>query len=147
MRIWIQCGNGTGTRGQQRRLQRFNRYIDVGRHEFSFRLEVCKETELEKKATAFTQKTYALNFYPHGKGEKKEESLVTLSNENITLSAFRKVLSNTYMVSLVNNFRDEAECVCTVFAKSVKMSFGQYEVKTLLYKDSDLKEQSSMLIL
>lgn len=126
---------------------RFNRYIDVGRHEFSFRLEVCKETELEKKATAFTQKTYALNFYPHGKGEKKEESLVTLSNENITLSAFRKVLSNTYMVRLVNNFRGETECVCTVFDKSAKLSFGQYEVKTLLYKDSDLKEQDSMLIL
>ena len=126
---------------------RFNQYIDVGRHEFAFRLEVCKEEELERKATAFTQKAYALNFYPHGNGEKKEESVITLSNKNISLSALRKVSVDTYMVRLVNNFNKKTECICEVFNKSVKLSFGQYEVKTLLYKDGDLLEQASMLIL
>ena len=125
-------------------LGRFIGQTSFGTQEYGEETEECSQRFV---GTAFTQKPYALNFYPHGKGEKKEESLVTLSNENITLSAFRKVLSNTYMVRLVNNFRGETECVCTVFDKSVKLSFGQYEVKTLLYKDSDLKEQDSMLSL
>ena len=126
---------------------RFNYYIDLGRHTFTFRLQVCKEEELEKKATAFTQKPYALNFYPHGNGTKKETSPITLSNENITLSTLRKVSADTYMVRLINNFSQAAECTCTVFDKTMNLSFGKYEVKTLLYKDGELKEHDSMLCL
>ena len=126
---------------------RFNHYIDLGRHEFTFRLEVCKEEELERKATAFTQKPYALNFYPHGDGEKKEMSAIILSNANITLSAFRKVDKNTYMVRLVNNFKEEMACDCSVFGKSIMLSFGKYEAKTLIYKNDELMETDSMLYL
>ena len=124
---------------------RFNHYIDLGRHEFTFRLEVCKEEELEKKATAFTQKPYALNFYPHGEGKERETGAISLSNENITLSAFRKVAVDTYMVRLVNNFKSEANCACTVFDQSLNLSFSKYEVKTLLYERGVLKEHKSML--
>ena len=124
---------------------RFNHYIDLGRHTFTFRLQVCKEEELEKKATAFTQKPYALNFYPHGNGTKKEVSPITLSNENITLSTLRKVSEDTYMVRLINNYKEAAETTCTVFDKTMNLSFGKYEVKTLLYKDGELKEHDSML--
>ncbi|MBE7085670.1 MAG: hypothetical protein E7366_00760 [Clostridiales bacterium] len=126
---------------------RFNRYIDVGRHEFTFRVEVCKEEELERKATAFTQKPYALNFYPHGNGTKREESSITLSDETIALSTFRKVALNTYMVRLNNNFKEEKTCVCTVFGQSIELTFGKYEVKTLLYQNGELKESDSMLFL
>ena len=125
--------------------KRFNYYIDLGRHTFTFRLQVCKEEELEKKATAFTQKPYALNFYPHGNGTKKETSPITLSNENITLSTLRKVSDDTYMVRLINNYKEGAECTCTVFDKTMNLSFGKYEVKTLLYKNGELKEHDSML--
>ncbi len=125
--------------------QRFQYYIDLGRHEFTFRLEVCKEEELERKAAAFTQKPYALNFYPHGNGEKRESSPVHLSNLNISLSALRKVAENTYMVRLINNYKEETTCACTVFGQSLNLSFGKYEVKTLLYESGVLKEQKSML--
>ena len=125
--------------------QRFQYYIDLGRHEFTFRLEVCKEEELERKAAAFTQKPYALNFYPHGNGEKREASPVELSNPNISLSALRKVAENTYMVRLINNYKEETTSDCTVFGQSLKLSFGKYEVKTLLYESGVLKEQQSML--
>ena len=127
--------------------QRFNRYIDLGRHEYSFRLEVCKEGELEKKATAFTQKPYALNFYPHGTGEKRETSPITISNDKIALSAFRKTDADTYMIRLVNNCNQGTRCECTVFDKTVKLSFVKYEVKTLIYQDGILKEHDSMLAL
>lgn len=127
--------------------ERFNYYIDLGRHEFTFRIEVCDENQLERKATEFTQKPYALNMYPHGKGNKKEESPIVLSNENVALSAFRKVDKDTYMVRLINNFSKDENCLCTVFDSSLNLTFGKYEVKTLIYKDGELKEQRSMLYL
>ena len=127
--------------------ERFNYYIDLGRHEFTFRLEVCKEEDLETKAVAFTQKPYALNFYPHGKGEKKEDSSIALSNSKISLSAFRKVAVNAYMVRLINNNKASAACQCRVFDKTIDLSFGKYEVKTLIYQDGELKELDSMLYL
>ena len=71
--------------------------------------------------------------------------LITLSNENITLSTLRKVSADTYMVRLINNYSKPADCTCTVFDKTMNLSFGKYEVKTLLYKDGELKEHDSML--
>ena len=100
---------------------------------------------MEKKAAAFTQKPYALNFYPHGTGVKKEVSPITISNANVSLSALRKVKEDTYMVRLINNYKEGAECVCSVFDKSINLSFGKYEVKTLIYANGELKESDSML--
>ncbi len=127
--------------------ERFNYYTDLGRHEFKLRLELCAEDELDVKATAFTQKPYALNFYPHGNGEKKETAPVTLTDNTVTLSCFRKIDADTYMVRLFNNTADQKACVCTVFGESVELSFGKYEVKTLSYRDGKICELTSMLSL
>ena len=127
--------------------RRFQRYIDLGRHEFSFRLEICDEADLDRKAAAFTQKPYALNFYPHGTGERHETPPVVLSDATVTLSCFRKVDAHTYMVRLYNGSEDSRTCTCAVFGRSLPLSFGKYEVKTLLYRDGALTEQRSMLAL
>ena len=127
--------------------ERFNKYIDLGRHEFTFRLEICEECDLDRKAVAFTQKPYALNFYPHGTGKRYDAPAVTLSDEAITLSCFRKVDAETYMVRLYNGSEADKTCTCTVFDKSRDLSFGKFEVKTLLYHDGELTEQRSMLVL
>ena len=126
---------------------RFQRYIDLGRHEFRFRLELCDLNDVERKAAAFTQKPYALNFYPHGTGERHETPAVTLSDETVTLSCFRKVDPDTYMVRLFNGVDGDKTCTCTVFGKTLDLSFGKYEVKTLLYRNGELTEQRSMLAL
>jgi hypothetical protein len=49
------------------------------------------------------------------------------------------------MVRLINNYKEAAETTCTVFDKTMNLSFGKYEVKTLLYKNGELKEHDSML--
>ena len=46
---------------------------------------------------------------------------------------------------MINNYKEGAECTCTVFDKTMNLSFGKYEVKTLLYKNGELKEHDSML--
>ena len=126
---------------------RFQPYIDLGRHEFKLRLEICDEADLDRKATAFTQKPYALNFYPHGTGMRHETPAVTLSDETVTLSCFRKVDADTYMVRLYNGIDGDKTCTCTVFGKSLDLSFGKYDVKTLLYKNGERTEQRSMMAL
>ena len=125
--------------------KRFQRYIDLGRHEFNFRLEVCKEDELEYKSASFNQPAYALNFYPHGKGEKKETSPIEISDKTISLSAFRQTTKDRYMIRLINNVNAAKSCICKVFGKALDLSFGKYEVKTLLYENGALTESDSML--
>jgi alpha-mannosidase len=125
--------------------ERFNYYLDTGRHEFSFRLGVCKEDELERRATEFIQKPYALNAYPHGKGEKQENSPVTVSDNNIVVTSFRMVAPDCYMLRLINNYKEGKSCDCRVLDKSLSLSFGKYEVKTLIYKNGELTESDSML--
>ena len=126
---------------------RFQRYIDLGRHEFTFRLEVCDECDLDRKATSFTQKPYALNFYPHGTGKRYETAPVILSDPSVTLSCFRKTDADTYMVRLYNGSETGKSCTCDVLGQSLELSFGKYEVKTLLLRNGELTEQRSMLAL
>ena len=127
--------------------ERYYDYIDLGVHEFSFRIEVCDKAELERKATEFVQKPYTLNVYPHGKGISYDNSPITLSDNNIALSAFRKMDAETYMIRLINNLDTARACTCTVMGTSLDLSFGKYEVKTLLYKNGTLCEHDSMLMI
>ena len=123
----------------------YNRYIELGRHEFKLRLMVCDREALEREALNFTQKPYALNFYPHGEGKVHENAPVEISDDKITLSCFRKSDDETFMIRLFNNFDADKKCSCRVFDKSVDLKFGKYEVKTLLYKSGKLYESDSML--
>ena len=123
----------------------YNKYIDTGRQEFRFRIAICDERELESESVKFIQKPYALNFYPHGKGDTHEISPVVISNDNITLSCFRKTNDDTFMIRLFNNYKESAHSTCTVFGKSIELDFGKYEVKTLLLKNGELTESDSML--
>ena len=123
----------------------FNRYIEPGRHEFKLRLAVCDRDELEREAQKFVEQPYALNFYPHGEGKTHEVAPVTLSDDTVTLSCFRKTHEDTFMVRLFNNSESARKCDVTVFGEKVSLDFGKYEVKTLLLRKGKLIEHDSML--
>ena len=125
--------------------EEYNRYIEPGRHEFRLRLTVCKRDELEREAQKFAEQPYALNFYPHGEGKTHESSPVTISDDTVTLSCFRKTNEDTFMVRLFNNSEFLKKCDVAVFGEKISLDFGQYEVKTLLYRDGKLFENDSML--
>ena len=125
--------------------ERFQYYLEVGRHTYSFRLALCDENELERLSNEFVQKPYSLNVYPHGDGKADVECPIEISNSNISLSCFRMVDENAYMVRLINNFKESAACTCRVLDKMIELDFGKYEVKTLIYKNGDLVESDSML--
>jgi alpha-mannosidase len=123
----------------------FNKYIELGRHEFRLRLMVCDRERLESEAQKFVERPYALNFYPHGEGKIHETAPVTISDDTVTLSCFRKTAEDTFMVRLFNNTSYEKKCKVTVFGENLNLSFGKYEVKTLLYRNGKLVEHDSML--
>ena len=125
--------------------EEFNRYIDLGRHEFKLRLTVCDREQLEREAVKFTQPSYALNFYPHGEGKTHEKAPVVLSDDTVTLSCFRKTAEDTFMIRLFNNTADARACDVAVFGEKIGLEFGKYEVKTLLFQNRTLFEHDSML--
>lgn len=126
---------------------RCNDYMERGRHSFSFRLSVDKRSELEKNATQFTQPPYVLNGYPHGKGRIKREALISLSDTDVTLASMRLLSKDKYAIRLVNNEKRAKTCVCKAFGKEIELSFGEYEVKTLLYEGDTLAESDEMVLL
>ena len=127
--------------------EKYYDYIDLGVHEFSFRIAICDRGELERMATEFCQKPYTLNVYPHGNGTYLKDSPVVLSDNDIVLSSFRKMDADTYMVRLFNNLDSARDCTCTVMGTTLSLHFGKYEVKTLLYQNGTLCEHDSMLVI
>ena len=63
------------------------------------------------------------------------------------MSTIRMVKEDTYMVRLVNNYKEGKSCKVRVFDKEIELNFGKYEVKTLIYKGGQLAESDSMLYL
>ena len=119
---------------------RFNRYIETGRHEYSFRLFVGQENELNNAAEEFVNEPYTLNVYPHGKGQNLIANPIEISDKEITLSVFRYIGENTYMIRLFNGCESAKNCTCKVGESKLELEFAHYEFKTLIYKNGELVE-------
>ena len=121
--------------------------LDQGETEFEFRLSIAKENELETKAMIFNQKPYALNMFPTSKGRVDGKVLVQLDNQNIALTAFKKKnKEDSYILRLFNNSSTGQEGQITLGNAEKKLSFGAYEVKTLVYNQQSISESFEMLI-
>lgn len=125
--------------------QRFNHFIEIGRHEFAFRINLCERDELDVSACEFNNKLYALNVYPHGKGDEDRRQIIELSDNSISLVSFRK-LDGVYMVRLMNNSPETKKCSFRLIDETMNLSFGKYEAKTLVYRNGKLTEQENMLL-
>jgi alpha-mannosidase len=121
-------------------------YAEQGSHTFFFRMTTCKEIELEKEAYEFINKPYSLNIFPHGNGETKGAG-VCLTNQNVTLVAFKKVDGKEeYIARLCNNSSKNADTILFGFEEQIGLEFGKYEVKTVLFKDGKWLEIDEMII-
>lgn len=118
---------------------RFTKKMDQSEHRYSFRLSLCKEEELDRKALKFTRKPYAVNVFPLDEKLSLEEHAFHLenSNRNITLAALKKAeKKNGYILRLVNNTSRAQSTVLSANGQEISLSFGCYEVKTILYDNS-----------
>lgn len=125
---------------------RYTKKMDQAEHNYSFRLTVCKEQDLERKATEFNRKPYAVNVFPLGTECKANPFDVQVSNENIVLATMKKADKREgYLLRLVNNCSTAKETKVTIGDKACNLKFGKYEVKTLLY-NGELTELENMEI-
>ena len=118
---------------------RYTKFIEVGTHDFSFRVGVNKVNECEKNAQEFNQPLYSVLTFPHGKGNAPKE-LVTVSNENVVMTAFKRRKNGTYLVRLHNNYKTGASTTIQINGVSKEIRFRKYEFKTFVYNGKTIRE-------
>ena len=127
---------------------RFTRKIDQGESSFSFRLGLIKADALEREAQLFTQRPYALNIFPTPQTKKPTRDFkVSLSDEAVSVATVKKADGREAIIfRLLNNTDREAQTTLTVDGASINLTFTKYEVKTVLFENGALTEESEMLI-
>ena len=125
---------------------RFTRKMDQSEHNYFFRVAVCDEADLDRKANEFNRKPYAVNVFPLGEMDTQSRFDVSVSNKNISLVTMKKSdKRDGYILRLINNYKDAQETNVTVGKDTQAYIFGKYEVKTLFY-DGSLHELEIMEI-
>lgn len=125
--------------------ERFVPYVEQGKHEFSFRVCVCKQESLEKYAEEFCAPTFSVNAYPHGE-ERNLQGAFTLTNENIAVKALKKSKGGAYVLRFINNYERAQECDLHFGNADLTLRFTPFEVKTVVYDGIKIKEEIEMLI-
>jgi alpha-mannosidase len=121
--------------------------LDQGETEFNFRIMVAKQDALEREAAIFNQKPFALNLFPTKNGEVKAAEKVIVSNDEIVMSAFKKKdKEDRFVIRLFNNSNKEKNSRIKVLSVEKELRFTKYEVKTLIYDNSNLLEIDEMVI-
>lgn len=125
---------------------RFTKKMDQSEHNYHFRLTVCEEGELERKAMEFNRRPYAVNVFPLGNEKEEHPFEVKLSNTQIVLTAMKKSdRREGYLFRLINNSSEEKKTELMAGKDKMELTFGSYEVKTILY-DGNLQELTQMEI-
>ncbi len=124
---------------------RYTNFIEIGTHDFKFRIGVNKAVECEKISQEFNQPLYSLLTFPHGNGTAPKE-LITVSNENVVITAFKRRKNGTYLLRLHNNYKSGAATTVTVNGISKEIKFRKYEFKTFIYNGKTIRESKDAVI-
>ncbi|MBQ8741807.1 MAG: alpha-mannosidase [Clostridia bacterium] len=127
---------------------KFTKKIDQGENSYSFRLTACNRESIERKTMQFIQKPYALNIFPiPTNNEEIKELELEIGGDVVAMSAFKKAYGNEAMIfRLLNNTPDNVESHIKLNGHILPLSFGKYEVKTIVYENGKLTESYEMII-
>ncbi len=128
---------------------RFVKKIDQGENNFSFRLGVFAERQLENAAQLFNQRPYALNVFPTGGKQPTENRFsIAIGDDGISLVTLKKKddTGATYIARLLNNGLTPVATELTLCGSTIPLSFLPYEVKTILYENGALCESAELCI-
>ena len=129
-------------------LDRFTKKIDQGESNYSFRLTVTKRDLLERKAQEFVQRPYALNIFPVASDVADSKSLdVSIGGDIISMPTVKKMCDKDALIfRLLNNTPNSVDSYIKVSGKFLNLTFGKYEVKTVVYENGSLVESYELLI-
>ncbi len=123
---------------------RYVPYIEQGAHEFSYRVAVLPENELEREAQLFVQPPYALSVFPHGQGA--EPFAAEISEPAVVLTALREQKKGRYMLRLFNGSGESKRAVLRFGGAARILRFGKFEIKTLLFDGKRLVESRKAML-
>ncbi len=126
----------------------FTKKIDQGEHNYSFRLTVTSRHQLERKATEFIQKPFALNIFPiptEKSGDRPFE--VSIGGDVISMPTVKKAYGKDAVIfRLLNNTPHTVDSYIRVNEECLPLTFGKYEVKTVIYENGVLTESYDLLV-
>ena len=140
------CAHPIGER-QLIPTDRFTKKIDQGENNYSFRLTVTDRSQLERKASEFTMKPYALNIFPIPNGKSLSNLDISVGGNVISLAAMKKAYDKDAVIfRLINNTPSSEKSYIKVNNAHLDLEFGKYEVKTVVYENGTLTESYEMII-
>ena len=146
LRTPVYCAQSVADRPIMRE-NRFHRRVDMGEREYFFRMDVVKTEELQQKADEYNERPYALNIFPTVDTKLDNGFSISHDNPEITAVTFKKsVQRDGYILRLFNNSEKEKSTTLHCGELSVLLTFGKYEVKTVVYNGKMLEETTEMLI-
>ena len=128
---------------------RFTKKVDQGENNYSFRLTVQPREALERKTAEFVQKPYAQNIFPVTAITKDKKPFdFKLGDDVISLAALKKMdqTKDAVIFRLLNNTADSVDTYLEVNGQKIDLSFGKYEVKTVICENGELTERYELLI-
>ena len=128
-------------------LDRYTQKIDLEERNFSFRLCVAQENELERLAGEYTTPPYALNVFPIETKKKPEDFKIEIKNKNIALTTFKKAIGeDEYILRFLNNSQEKEKTEFTLNSATITLYFVPFEAKTVVFDGKVLKETEEMRI-
>ncbi len=128
-------------------LDRYTQKMDVEEKNFSFKLVVCNENELERKALEFTTPPYACNVFPTPGETKASPFSINIENKNIVLTTFKKMIgTEKFVLRFVNNSSNTASTAFSLNESEINMTFTPFEAKTVVYNGKELAEVEEMMV-
>jgi len=127
---------------------RFTKKIDQGENNYSFRLTATPRSQLERRAEEFVQKPYCLNIFPvPSKVMDRKPFDVYVDGDIIAVPTVKKCYGKDGIIfRLQNNTNNTVKSGIGVNGCYLPLTFGKYEVKTVVYENEDLKEYYEMLV-
>ena len=128
---------------------RYMPYIEQGERDFSFRFAVGSRAEIldtaPRMAQHFNRAPMLLSFYPTGVGSMPASPVRLTGNDLITFQAFKKAdHAEGYILRLFNPTEKPQQATLAVYDKTLPLSFGKFEIKTVRYDGKTLAETDLM---
>lgn len=136
---------------EQRQLiptDKFTKKIDQSDNNYSFRIYLTERNSLERLTQEFVTKPFALNIFPIPTDGFDPKSFELSFGDNTTsLVALKKADGrDAIILRLLNNTEGVYNTSVNVNGATLPLSFGKYEVKTVLYEDGKLHESYELII-
>ena len=111
--------------------------IEQGVHDFTFRIQVNEMGDCERVSNELNQPLYALSFFPHGTGNTASDT-VKLSNANIVISAFKRLLNGQYLIRLYNGSDAPASTILEIRGIEKAVRFAPFEFLSFTFDGNEI---------